>query len=256
MIVADTHAHLYACFDPGRALAGALARMRALGGPGAATALCLVERAGQDWFGRLEDKGAPGLDVAPGPEPGTLALRSADGGEAWLLAGRQVVTAENLEVLALGLQGPCPDGPPARDVIARIRDEGAVAVLPFGVGKWFFGRGRVVRALLDDPGGFLLGDSTQRPRGWSEPRLMAEGRRRGFGVVAGSDPLPLRGEERFLGAYATRFDAPFDRDRPATCLRRVLGDASLPRVHVGSRPGPATALRRQWRLRREPAEPV
>ncbi|MDQ3773097.1 MAG: hypothetical protein M3461_01245 [Pseudomonadota bacterium] len=37
----------------------------------------------------------------------------------YIIAGRQIVTAERLEVLALGFEGFVPDGEPIRGVIDR-----------------------------------------------------------------------------------------------------------------------------------------
>jgi len=52
--------------------------------------------------------------------------------------------------------------------------------------------------------------------------LLALGRRRGFKVLAGSDPLPLAGEERRIGRYGVRVRAEFDPEAPAESVRRML----------------------------------
>jgi len=79
--------------------------------------------------------------------------------------------------------------------------------------------------------------------------MFREARARGFAVVAGSDPLPFRGEERFVGSYASAVDAALDPVQPLASLRALLGDATTAWTRAGRRPGLWTALRRQWRLR-------
>jgi hypothetical protein len=116
-------------------------------------------------------------------------------------------------------------------------------------GKWTGARGRLVEALVEEtpPGGLLLADTALRPRGWPEPRLMRRARAKGFGVLAGSDPLPFPGEERRIGCYATCWEGSFDPERPAASVRAAL-DTPSPALHArGTRLGVAAVA---WRLAR------
>ena len=74
-----------------------------------------------------------------------------------VIAGRQVVTAEHLEVLALLCHETIEDGQTLADTMAHISSTGAIALLPWGVGKWSGVRGQLVaeaasrhRVLLGD----------------------------------------------------------------------------------------------------------
>ncbi len=224
----DAHVHLYPAYDwrvAARSLAENLGR---ISGDRTIRLGLLAEGAGFGFF--REARSVPGryrdADLALEPCGDACALRIREGQQilGYLIAGRQIVTRERLEVLALGADADIADGAPVKDVLERVRDAGAVPVLCWSPGKWFFERGRVVRALLESPasGRFLLGDTALRPKGWGYPALLALGRRRGFKVLAGSDPLPLAGEERRIGRYGVRVRAEFDPEAPAESVRRML----------------------------------
>jgi hypothetical protein len=251
-LVADGHVHLYPFYDLARAAASLRENLARLGAPGTPAGF-LAERHDCHLFRDLAEGrvAIPGAACRPA---GRGALAFGDGASPGLLlfAGRQVVTAERLEVLVLTADLAIDDGLPAAEVIRRARDAGAVPVLAWAPGKWFFARGAVVRRLLDTfaAGELLLGDTTLRPTVWPEPRLMRVGRRLGFGILAGSDPLPFAGEEGVLGRYATALEGEFDVADPVPGVRRALASTGGVGVALGRRSGPAEALRR---LRRNSA---
>ena len=232
LIAADTHVHVYPFYDREAAIDGGFQRLAAAA-PGAGNlALCLTERydchAFRDFpFERVE---------------GTAMRRS---GDQWIFAGRQIVTRERLEVLALTIDIEITDGQPIDDVLARVRDVGGVPVLAWAPGKWFFERGRIVDRLLDQsgPGQLLLGDTSLRPAIWPEPCQMKRARARGFPVIAGSDPLPFAGEERMSGTYGIKADAGWDAARPVTSMRALLRNAAG-LSFVGRRGGPVETFHR------------
>jgi hypothetical protein len=252
-LVADGHVHLYPFYDLRRAVSSLEANLRSLGVPGTPAGF-LAERRDCHLFRDLEEGrlSVPGLECRSAGA-GAMAFGVGDALHLLLFAGRQVVTAERLEVLVLTADLPIDDGLPAADVIRRARDAGAVPVLAWAPGKWFFGRGAVVRGLLQRAavGPLLLGDTTLRPTLWPEPRLMRAGRRRGFGVLAGSDPLPFPGEEGLLGRYATVLEGEFDLADPVPGVRSLLASACGIKAIVGERNGIVEALRRLRRNSRE-----
>lgn len=248
-LVADGHVHLYPFYDLPRALASLEGNLRRHGIPGTPAGF-LAERSDCHLFedlreGRLRLTGVP---LRPTGDEGSLVLAGEGGPRLFLFAGRQIVTAERLEVLALTVDLPLEDGLPAAKVVERTLDAGGVPVLAWAPGKWLFARGAVVSELLlrFSPGELLLGDTTLRPSLWGVPRLMRDGRRRGFGVFAGSDPLPFPGEERMLGRYATVLEGQIDSGSPVDGVRRALASSGGLGVHVGSRGGVVATLRRLW----------
>jgi hypothetical protein len=249
-VVADTHVHLYPCYDLGSALsslAGNLARI-----PAGAHAAFLAERRDCRAFAALREGTGlpprPGVAVGALPEPGSLLLTGGDGVPVYLFAGRQLVTAERIEVLALLLTDAPPEGLDAGRTIEAILAAGGVPVLGWSPGKWWGGRGRCARGLLERFGdSLLLGDTALRPSAAPEPPLMREARRHGSGVIAGTDPLPFPGEERLLGSYASVFEGTIDPQRPVESARRLLRLAAARATTAGSRSSWPAAARRWLR---------
>ncbi|NLB55090.1 MAG: hypothetical protein GX811_04880 [Lentisphaerae bacterium] len=168
------------------------------------------------------------------------------GEHLYILPGRQIVTAERIEVLALTVESDVPDGLPVKQVLNMLKDYQAIPVLAWAPGKWFFTRGNLVSSLLteNEPGSFLLGDTSLRPIGWPIPKLMQQGHSLGYKVIAGSDPLPAFGEERMAGAYGIHVKTWFDPDDPVTSVRKILSDNTVVPQFVGRRCGPVQVFNR------------
>jgi hypothetical protein len=273
-VLYDGHVHVYPCFPLADFLAGALHNFRhAARQLGYDTAsdrvLCLTEGAGYHWFDetrrRLDATGnaapladAPGWLLKTGDDDVTLIARWQDGGEIHLLAGRQIVTAEGLEVLALGLASPLPDGEALPVVCDKVRELGAVAVLPWGVGKWLGRRGDIMQRLVQSAAdrGIVLGDNGNRPWCWPLPALF-----RGAAVrnLPGSDPLPFATEAGRAGSFGFVLPSPLAQRPPLTILREVVAGVDQPLCY-----GRAETLLHflrnqilsQLRKRRSPSEKV
>ena len=193
--------------------------------------LCLVESAKERFLdgvrtGRLGRvwRGQHGFwEIEPCSEPETLVVRCGST-RLNVIAGRQLVTRERLEVLALGTTAPLRDGEPMDATLAAVRDAGAAAVLPWGVGKWLGARGAVVARVLADPAwrDVFLGDNGNRLELGPDPKHFAAARRAGRCVLPGSDPLPLPGEEARVGGYGFAVDVALDPLRPTAALLAVL----------------------------------
>jgi len=231
-IAVDAHVHIHPCFD----LDGFLDRAAEnLTGSGSTTEhggpcgmLLLTESSGQQVFRRLREgtEGAGGgrWIFHPTGEPCSLSARDPAGREMVLVGGRQVATAERLEVLALGCDAGFEDGRDLRSTLRAVRGAGALPVVPWGFGKWWFGRGRIVAALIDDeePADFFLGDNSGRPALGRRHPLFDRASRRGIRVLPGSDPLPFAGQERKVGRFGLRVFGRPDPDRPAEWLKDRL----------------------------------
>jgi len=254
-IVADTHVHFYPCYDLQAALRNLVDNLGNLGGNAVRTAF-LVERSDCQYFTEIEQRKAGfsggDFEISPAAEAGSMILSKNGRPELYLFAGRQTVTAEGVEILALTVDTRIADGLPAREVVGVILDAGGIPVLSWAPGKWFFRRGQIVRELIESfsPGELLIGDTTLRPTVWIEPLLMRLAVRRGFAVMAGSDPLPFSGEEKYMGTYASVLDGPFDPDKPVTSVRKMLTTPGMRIVMAGKRCGPLEVIRR---LRRNTA---
>jgi hypothetical protein len=252
MIVADTHCHLYACFDLSVSLTTLIANLDGLA-PDATKAAFLVDPADGRRFRELGDgePAVPGTDftIARGADADALLVSRAGEPALYLFAGRQIVTAERIEILALTVDAAPRDGTPAWGVVESVLESGGVPVVAWAPGKWFFERGRVVRQLMEGFEGsrLLVGDTSLRARGWPEPGLMKAASIWGKAVLAGSDPLPLAGEERVMGTYGCTIDGPFDRATPTAGIRQLLQSPDTRITRVGRRSGPIDMIRRLWR---------
>jgi len=269
MVLVDTHVHVHACFDVARvfdaAAANFAAAAHALASERFDAVLCLVASRGERFFDGVRTgrtgrvwRGTRGFwEAEHGCEPETLVVRCGGTGLT-LIAGRQLVTRERLEVLALGTTAPLPDGEPIETTLAAVRDAGAAAVLPWGVGKWLGARGAVIRRVLADPTWqhVFLGDNGNRLELGPDPAPFAAARRAGRAVLPGSDPLPLPGEEARVGAYGFAVDAALDPLRPAAALLALLESGSVFTAFGRREPlarfvGNQLALKLKGRLRSE-----
>jgi hypothetical protein len=272
LIVADTHVHVYRDYDVAAALRHGfdnLTRLatdfcrggedgeRGQGGEFAAAddplpVLFLAETRDSHFFvdlhqGRLADR-LPGWSMEPTSDNVAVWATSPAAGRFLVIAGRQLVTEERLEVLALATTTELPEHLGLDACIAAVTDAGAVPVLSWAPGKWSFQRGEVVAGVVEsaEPGQLLVGDTSLRARA-TEPRRMSRARQLGLKVVAGSDPLPISGEESILGSYGVAWRGQVETDRPVDSLRRMLLDPGAHVTVVGKRsswPGAISRLSR------------
>jgi hypothetical protein len=245
----DTHVHIHDCFDLATFLSRAARNFAAAAADAAvesdyAAVMCLTETSRADVFGRLA--AMAGTDRMPGDhgwtigatsEPESVTACHPELGRLHLVAGKQIVVAERLEVLALGCMRPWPDGLPAADVIDELTSQRGIAVLPWGFGKWLGNRGQIVRDLIEAHRSeyLFLGDNSGRPILFAEPSEFELGRRLGMRVLPGTDPLPFASESGRAGSFGCIVEAPVGNATPWSDVRR----------HIVT---PATAIRRYGRL--------
>ncbi len=205
--ILDTHLHLYPCFDLPLAFNQFLDNTAQLGGTQTRRIACLAERFDCNYYESIASgyTQIDGFTLDTVLEDEIILSRTHDKQSLSLLPGRQIISREKIEILALGCPQVIEDGQPALDIIYQIIQLGHVPTLPWSPGKWFGARGELIKSLISElgAGDFLIGDTPLRPYGWATPRLMKLAKDKGFSVVAGSDPLPFSGEEHWLGAYCT-----------------------------------------------------
>lgn len=249
-VVMDCHVHLYQCFDTSRALGGLMAHLDRLAGPVGGVSLrrvaLLYERQGERTCDRLVESSLAPMAIVDGGEPGVLLVQKDGMPALWLIAGRQINTAERIEVLAPAVNAAFEDGAPAREVIAAVQKAGSVPILAWAPGKWMFSRGILIRKLVAEasPGNLLLCDSAIRPSCSPPPQAMRQALAMGLGMIAGSDPLPIPGDDIWMGTYGIAVRAAFDTGQPATCVRKLLAGLRGDMHIAGRRGGMMAALRR------------
>jgi 2-polyprenyl-3-methyl-5-hydroxy-6-metoxy-1,4-benzoquinol methylase len=256
-ILIDAHVHHYPCFDTGafyrHAEENFAAAARELGlGPSTICCLLFAETAAEQHVEALvRGAGVPGWQIRPTLDPAAIELTGAGRQPLWLIAGRQIVTAERVEVLALLIHTPIAQRRPLEATLDAIRAAGGIAVLPWGFGKWWGARGRLLDRTLETPsrGRFFLGDNGGRALGLPKPRAFEHAARRGIVVLPGSDPLPLPDEASRVASFGFVVEGAFDPARPATSLARILGSLDQQPRSFGHRIGPARSCSHQLRLR-------
>jgi len=211
--------------------------------------LFLAESGTYDWFGQLGEGRAPrNWQVENSGERASCVLKRGPD-RIVVLAGRQIMTDERIEVLSLCSADRIPDGFTLAQTVERIREVGGLPVLPWGVGKWTGRRKHLMEEFLAhcvDP--VLLGDNGGRPAGWREPPQFAWARKQGRAILPGSDCLPLPGEEKRTGAYCGRMDQELPEQDIAAWFRDVL--ENMPTIQeTGQRVRPSVFLKNQLRLR-------
>lgn len=262
--MADGHVHLHPCFELGTFLDSARANLAAGARevPNAAAepgVLFLTESAGVRRLRAILDGRLPlragRWTVAAGADGRSALARTEDGGRILLVEGRQVATGERLEVLGLGCGEEIPDGLPFDESLARVLESGALAVIPWGFGKWWSARGRRVAEAI--PGAdrlrVFLGDNGGRLRHGPPPALFARAEALGFRVLPGSDPLPFPREVRRVGSYGFALDASLDDADPVASLLSRLASPGPGFDRFGRRASVIEFARNQaamqWRIR-------
>lgn len=256
--LADTHIHVYPAHQPERLLDAAgqnLRRWAKTDNPD--VGLFWVETAGlntfESWYAGSVRLSNP-FRIEPSHDSCSLQIvNDVTHHIIWCFAGRQIVTAERLEILGLVMNGIIPDGLSAADTIRRVLDVGGIPVLPWGLGKWLLGRSPVVKSVLDEFNADQLwvGDNAMRPKGWFASAPLRDQNRR---IIAGSDPLPMPGEESMAGSYGTRFTGQIDPHAPSESARTLLRCPPSDIERIGHRNHLLTTGRRMWHYRQRSAQ--
>jgi hypothetical protein len=260
-LAVDGHVHLRRCFRPASFLEHAAANLTsalAALDPSLEASLLgvllLAETKECHPFDDLQESGAVASEtwsLAPTGEPESLLATHCGGTRLVLVAGRQIATREGLEVLSLGCRERIDPGLSVEATIDVVRKNGAIAVLPWGFGKWWGRRGTIVRRIVasTEPGGLYLGDNGNRSWLGTSPRLFREAEARGIHILPGSDPLPFPTQVETVGRYGFALTAPFDLENPAARIKELLRGSSTPLSVIGRLEAPHRLVSNQLRLR-------
>jgi len=229
----DGHVHYYPNFDRDRFFDSALANFRSAASAHATNTeyagwLLLAESAGMHYFRLFRDTAgqtAGGVwTIQETGEAESLVARRDTGEGLLLVAGRQVITAEGLEVLALCCDANPDDGRPLRAAVDAARGLDAIVVLPWAFGKWWLRRGDLIDEFVKsaEPTHIFLGDNGGRTRLGPRPRPFRVAESRGIRILPGSDAFPLSFDAGRTGSYGFVIDGTIERSRPAAGLKRLL----------------------------------
>ncbi len=258
LILVDAHVHIYACFELAHFFRSASDNFRRNTHTDSFSAfLLLTETSSESWFRELMgfadkdelvgDAGDATWTVHRTGEPESLRVAGPGAPALFIVAGRQIVTQENLEVLALGTADSFADGLPLSQVVDRVRSAGALPVIPWGFGKWLGNRGATLTRYLESttPENLFLGDNGGRPSLWPDPLHFKLARHKGIRILPGSDPLPMSSEAWRAGSYGFSFHAPLNAASPWRSVKATFLEENFSPRSYGAREKPYRFLRNQ-----------
>lgn len=251
-LLVDAHVHLHDCFELVPFLDAAIANFKAQSQQGTAKpitgALLLSEVSGVNAFAervKAHANTTSSWEIFPTQEAYSCWARHADGHSILIAAGRQVITQEGIEVLALITEGSISDGLSIEDTIKQVVAAGGLPVLPWGVGKWIGKRGKVVaHQLRTSEARLFAGDNGGRPGFWSLPTYFQQ-----RAQLPGTDPLPLPEEVSRAGSYGFYTQGILDKERPGQSLRQILQDSDVSIQPYGRSQSPIKFIKNQALIR-------
>jgi hypothetical protein len=270
MIFIDSHVHIYDCFEVDLLLDSALSNFQTAAshhnttGQPSFYVLLLTERENDNWFQRTlatvaardQENGSISENwcATKAEDPDSLMVFRRDSADnrMYVVAGRQVVTKEKIEVLSLYSQEGIRDGIPLAETVNTIEQQNSIAVLPWGVGKWIGARGKAIETFLSahKTGGLYLGDNGGRPSVWPTPTLFRLAEKKGVAVLPGTDALPLKGEACRIGSFGFFLnDALSPEEDPTSYLKKTLLSQEQAIVPFGRLQKNSLFLSNQLRLR-------
>lgn len=259
LVVADAHVHIYDCFNLDQFLDASYQNFSQISAnqdnqTPFIGVLFLTETIRDRYFQKLSQLAAGKSTEAltqkwqfsPTSEAESLYAYTDQGQELCIIAGRQIVTAEDLEVLALGTAKLFDDGQRIDDVVDAVHQAGGLPVIPWGFGKWIGRRGTVLSELLEaGQSTVLLGDNSGRPLFWKRPPYFETVEKKGLCVLPGTDPLPFTSETERPGKYGFMMRVVIDPQMPATSLKQAVMNSPTSLKNYGSLESPVRFVRNQ-----------
>jgi hypothetical protein len=259
----DGHVHIHHCFDLQKFFNSAwqnlLKSQDKKGYNGAISGiLILTESHDANWFADLykqteipfEKTDSSNLKFVNTGEDCSLKVVIAEKKELTLIAGRQIVSKEKLEVLALGIPAHFGEREPAADIIRDIVSKGGIPVIPWGPGKWMGNRGKIVKDILSDsqPNSIFLGDNGNRLALWPRPSIFSLAEKQGIRILPGSDPLPFPAENGKAGRYGFVLKDCAVSEEPFNVLKKKLLTSQSSISTIGRLENPIRFIKNQFAM--------
>ena len=249
----DTHVHVYHCYEADKFLPQAI-RNSNVSDPAANLILCLTESSGFNFFQELisntsSNRSVAGWSISEVPGQPAVVLKKSDQ-RIIIIAGRQVITKQGLEVIALFNDSRYDDGEETQTLIDRIIEDNGIVVLPWGVGKWLGKRGAIITDLLKTnmPDKLVIADISARPSLWPDPEQFSLAKQLGYNCLYGTDPLPLHYDQLRIASAGMIVDLPSDPIQAVADLKVTLSQQSPERT-FGKRVSPLRFVKDQLMLR-------
>ena len=260
-IIADAHVHIHKCFEIDQLLNASLTNFQKISRTktdieNSAFLIFLTEMPGDFEFSKLLEYAQNHHQInnwklTPTQESISISATNNENQKIFIIAGRQIVTAEKLEVLALISDNEFADSLPIETTIQNIVSKDGIPVLPWAVGKWTGKRGKILQKLLnsDTLSMVYLGDNSGRPNFWSRPSYFQLAEQKGWKVLPGTDPLPLKSEYTKPGSFGFTVEGEFNMEEPGKSMKEILLNPTTSVQPYGSLETPLRFIRNQLALR-------
>lgn len=238
LIIIDSHVHIHGCFFIANLLDSALNNfqkylkqnhLQQSPDDNHTQVLLLTEITGTDYFAKLVEyaqhqQSIDNWSFKLTQETTSICAQNSDGKSIYLIAGRQVVTQEKLEVLSLISHSSIRDGLTLEETINQVIASGGLPVLPWGFGKWLGNRGELLERLLTNHKFpyLFLGDNGGRPQFWKRSPYFELAHQKQIKILPGSDLLALKSETARAGSFGFTLNAKLDPATPGRLLRELL----------------------------------
>ncbi len=260
ILLVDAHVHIYDCFDIDMLLDAALhnfsgaAKKRGLNNEFTGV-LLLSETRRDNWFQNAAQSSSQGRWQIE-QMPDKIVLRAkllADDTEniIYIMAGRQIITAEGMELLALATDSDFEDGLSVASALHAVREQNAIPVLPWAVGKWLGKRGKILSQLLkaEAQSDLCLGDNGGRPVFWYKPSHFQQAKIVNIPLLPGTDMLPFSSEVARAGSFGFMMQGKLSDMQPSADLKQLLRNKALQITAYGRLETPLRFVINQLRLR-------
>ncbi|MCB0729824.1 MAG: hypothetical protein KDC88_02225 [Ignavibacteriae bacterium] len=227
-VLIDAHIHIHECYNLDKffnsAKANFLKQANILDLCSNQFILCLTESHKVNYFNQLKQNADKSIlsewKIDLTENPNTIKLVDKENFTIYLIAGRQIVTNEKLEVLTLGLIEDPEDGKPIEEILAYVSNKKVISVIPWGVGKWMGYRKEIIEKLVLQNNTFpiYLGDNGNRPFFWSKPKIFSLAAKNNMLNIPGSDPLPFKNEVNKPGSFGFVLEGVLDIEKPFDSL--------------------------------------
>ncbi|MFZ0456550.1 MAG: hypothetical protein WAM24_22565 [Ignavibacteriaceae bacterium] len=260
LILIDSHVHIYDKFDIKRFFYCALKNFgkesKKLGHKCFKGVLFLTETKNEDYFSKLEknifENELNGLSLikVKNNENSSIVYKTQDDNHLIIISGKQIITSENLEVLALGRTKNLDYGYTLKKSVEKINSLGALPIIPWGVGKWIGKRKEIVENFLENNGDlkYFFGDNSGRPVFWAKPGLFRIAANKGIVILRGSDPLPLNYQEEKVGKFGFYFQEELNLDNPAENINNILLNLKKSPKNFGTLENPFNFIKNQFAM--------
>jgi hypothetical protein len=202
--------------------------------------LLLTEMKNVNQFGKIKDMQAVGsgkkFKVENTGEDKSVKIISPEGNIVFVVNGKQIIAENNMEVLALCTNVEFSERQNLITTVKKINTENALAVLPWGVGKWTGKRKEMLEKFISEYNNekFFLGDNSGRPKFWSEPDLFKAANLSGHYVLPGTDALSIENQISKTATYGFYVYDNLDDEHPAKSIKNIIENLDAPPKHFGT----------------------